>query len=261
VDGIYYRVRTLSGSQSTFDDSQGQPAGTTDSLYSPIQRSFGDTKINVLISKADYTKQFSAKTSLDAGAKVTYSRTIANSGIENLVNGAWVPDVVGQANNFVTYEAISAAYVSLHLQPDAASSLTLSARYEYSHNYTNPAADSNYRVDRKLGRLFPSLFFTHKVGEQASWNFSYTERITRPSYDDLASYISYNSPISVFTGNPLLKPTVTRNLKFGFSDHDYLFSLLFSRDQNPILAVQGTPGPVSGVVYLSCLLRSAVGGK
>jgi len=250
MDEIYYHVQTLANSQNSFTDSEGNPAGGTDSLFSPIQRDFGSTRINVLVGKADYSNQLTAKTSLEGGAKFTYSRTDANSGIENMVNGVWVPDVVGQANNFITYEAINAAYVSLHLQPDAAGNLTIGGRYEYSHNYTDPSADSNYRVDRKLKRFFPSLFFTRKINDHASWNLSYTERITRPSYDNLASYISYNSPVSVFTGNPLLKPTVTRNLKFGFSEYDFLFSLLFSRDEAPILGVQGTPGPVSGVVYL-----------
>jgi outer membrane receptor protein involved in Fe transport len=250
VDYLYYDTKSLSNSQSTFADNQGNPAGSSDSLFSPVQRDFGNTVIKVLVEKLDYSKQFNKKIKLEAGAKATYSQTTANSGIENFENGVWVPDIVGMANNFVTYEKIDAGYLTLNVQFDSVTNLVAGARYEYSHNYTDRSADTNYRVDRKLGRLFPSVFFTRKINNNSSWNLSYTERITRPSYDDLASYVSYNDPVSVFTGNPLLKPTITHNFKFGYNTHDYLFSILFSRDDDPILGIQGTTGPVKGVVYL-----------
>jgi len=249
-DYLYYHTRSLSNSQNSFSDNQGNPAGNADSLYSPTQRDFGNTRINVYIGKLDYSNQFSKKVKLEVGAKATYSRTQANSGIEDLENGVWVPNIVGAANNFITYEAIGAGYLTFNFQLDSATSLTAGARYEYSHNYTDNSADTNYRVDRKLGRLFPSVFFTKKINNNSSWNLSYTERITRPSYDDLASYVSYNDPLSVFTGNPLLRPTITHNLKFGYNTHDYLFSVFFNHDADPILGIQGTTGPVKGVVYL-----------
>ncbi|HTK19370.1 MAG TPA: TonB-dependent receptor [Mucilaginibacter sp.] len=250
LDYLYYNTRSFSNSQSSFTDSQGNQAGSADSLFSPTQRDFGNTVIKVLIGKLDYSKQLSKKIKLEAGAKATYSRTTANSGIEDFENGTWVPNTVGSANNFITYEKIDAGYLAFNMQLDSATSLVAGTRYEYSHNYTDKSADTNYRVDRKLGRFFPSVFFTQKINVNSSWNISYTERITRPSYNDLASYVSYNDPVSVFTGNPLLKPTITRNLKFGYNTHGYLFSLLFSRDDDPILGTQVTTGPVAGVVYL-----------
>ncbi len=250
LDYLYYNMRSLSNSQSSFTDNQGNPAGNADSLFSPVQRDFGNTQIKILIGKLDYTKQLNKKIELEAGVKTTYSCTIARSGIENFENGIWVPNTVGSANNFITYETIDAGYLTFNMQLDSATSLVAGARYEYSHNYTDKSADTNYRVDRKLGRLFPSIFFSRKLNDNSSWQASYTERVTRPSYNDLASYISYNDPVSVFTGNPLLKPTITRNLKFGYNYRDYLFSILFSRDDDPILGTQVTTGPVKGVVYL-----------
>lgn len=249
-DYLYYNARSRSSSQSSFMDDKGNAAGSADSLYSPMQRSYGNTLVKVLIGKLDYSAQLSKKIKLEAGAKATYSRTAARSAIEDLENGVWVPNTVGTANNFVTFETIDAGYFSFNMQLDSVTSLVAGARYEYSHNYTDRSADTNFRVDRKLSRLFPSVFFSRKLSDHSSWEASYTERITRPSYSELASYVSYNDPVSVFTGNPLLKPTITRNLKGGYNYHDYLFSLLFSRDDHPILGIQGTPGPVKGVVYL-----------
>jgi outer membrane receptor protein involved in Fe transport len=250
LDYLYYQTRSLSNSQSSFTDSQGNAAGGSDSLFSPVQRDFGNTVIKVLVGKLDYSKQLNKKMKFEAGAKGTHTRTTARSGIEDFENGVWVPNTVGSANNFTTYETIDAGYLTFNMQLDSATSLVAGARYEYSHNYTDKSADSNYRVDRKLGRLFPSIFFSKKLNDNSSWQASYTERITRPSYNDLASYVSYNDPVSVFTGNPLLKPAITRNLKFGYNTNGYLFSLLFSRDDDPILGTQVTTGPVEGVVYL-----------
>ncbi len=50
-----------------------------------------------------------------------------------------------------------------------------------------------------------------------------------PSYNDLSSFVSYNDPMSVFTGNPLLQPSITNNLKFDYVYKRYSFSLLLSR--------------------------------
>ena len=250
LDYLYYNTRSLSNSQSSLTDSLGNPAGNSGNLFSPVQRDFGNTRIQVLIGKLDYSKQLNKKIKLEAGAKATYTRTTASSGIEDFENSVWVPNIVGSANNFVTYETIDAGYLTFNMQLDSVTNLVAGTRYEYSHNYTDKSADANYRVDRKLARLFPSVFFSRKLSDNSSWQASYTERVTRPSYNDLASYVSYNSPTSVFTGNPLVKPTITRNLKFGYNTHGYLFSVLFSRDDAPILGIQGMPGPVKGVVYL-----------
>jgi len=59
-----------------------------------------------------------------------------------------------------------------------------------------------------------------------------------------------NDPTSVFTGNPALKPTITHNFKLAYNWQDYLFSILYSRDTDTIVGVQGVPGPTKGLVYL-----------
>ena len=72
---------------------------------------------------------------------------------------------------------------------------------------------------------------------------SYTRRITRPSYTDLASFVTYNGPTSVNTGNPLLLPTLTDNLKFSYRLSDYTFAVLYSRDNDPIVRYQLVESP------------------
>ena len=53
LDYLYYNTRSVSNSQSSFTDNQGNPAGNADSLFSPVQRDFGNTLIKVVIGKLD----------------------------------------------------------------------------------------------------------------------------------------------------------------------------------------------------------------
>jgi hypothetical protein len=80
---------------------------------------------------------------------------------------------------------------------------------------------------------------------------SYTKRISRPSYNDLASYVGYSDPTAVYTGNPFLQPTITHNIKLGYNYKSYSFSLLFSRDNNPIARYQLTESPAADILYIS----------
>jgi hypothetical protein len=80
---------------------------------------------------------------------------------------------------------------------------------------------------------------------------SYTKRISRPSYNDLASYVGYSDPTAVYTGNPFLQPTITNNIKLGYNYKTYSFSLLFSRDDNAIARYQLTESPARDILYIS----------
>jgi len=251
MDYLYYKSDGQTMVQSSFADNRGNEAGESDSLYAPQQRDLSNTTIQVGVAKVDYTNQLSHSIKLETGIKGTYTKTSALSGIENLKNGRWVSSGVGTSSNLLTRESIGAAYTTFNLQIDSLTNLVAGARYEYSHNSTDKTVDAAYIVNRKLGKLFPAIFFTHTLNDHSELQLSYTNRITRPSYNDLASYVVYNDPVSVFTGNPALKPTITHNLKLGYNYHSYLFSLLFSRDDNPILSTQIATGPTKGLVYLS----------
>lgn len=251
ADYIYYKNNGQTNVESTFVDNYGNLAGAGDSLYAPRQRDLASTAIKVSVLKADYSKQITSRLKLEAGAKGTFTRSNSTSGIENMQNGQWVLSSVGVSNNLVTKEVIGAGYATLNAKLDTATSLVIGARYEYSHNSTDNASNAQYNIDRKLKKLFPSVFLTRKLNDHSQLQLSYTKRVSRPSYSDLASYVTYNDPVSVFTGNPALKPTITDNIKLAYNYHDYLFSILFSRDKDVILQTQISTGPSKGLVYLA----------
>ncbi|HEX9512565.1 MAG TPA: outer membrane beta-barrel family protein [Puia sp.] len=251
IDYIYFNNHSPSVVQSSFLNKNGTSAGANDTLFSPRQQGFANTVIQVGVGKVDYTRQVSKKWSIEAGVKGTYTRSTSQSGIESLVNGSWVVARSETSNNIVMKEGIGAAYASVNVQLSASTNLVIGSRYEYSHTrMDNPQTEKN-TIDRKLGALFPNLLFSQKLKESSELQLSYSKRISRPSYNDLASYVGYSDPSAVYTGNPFLQPTITHNLKLGYNYKGYSFSALVSRDVNPIARYQITESPLKDVLYVS----------
>ena len=250
TDWISYSNDRPTTITSTFTDSHGDAVSAAgDSLFSPGQRGYSHTTIRIGVGKADYSRQVSPGLRLEAGVKGTYTQSSSLSGIESLINGAWVTSI-GAVNAIGMREGIGAGYLAGHAAAGTLLTLDIGLRYEYSRTRLNNATDGASIDDRKLGVLFPSVLLVRKLNDHAALQLSYTRRITRPSYKDLSSFIVYNDPLSVFSGNPLLKPTLTNNLKLGYSNRGYTFSVLLSRDDHPIVNGAITAQPGSQLVYL-----------
>jgi iron complex outermembrane recepter protein len=251
LDYLIYDNNNASLINSSFSNDKGGQAGTNnDTLFAPYQQGYAHTRIRVGVGKTDYQRQWTSSLKIQAGVKATYTTNTSSSAIESLINSVWTsrPETT---NDEIMKEGIGAAYLSGDIRLNASTQLTTGLRYEYSHTMMNNALTGESTIDRRLGVFFPAIFLSGKFNDNAGWQLSYTKRISRPSYEDLSSYVDYNDPISVFTGNQLLKPTITDNLKWGYHYKGYAFSILLSRDDNPIARYQLTTGPDSDLMYIS----------
>ncbi|MBS1661739.1 MAG: TonB-dependent receptor [Bacteroidetes bacterium] len=239
MDYLDFNNRRPTDARSSFLDKHGNPAGNNDTLSSPYQKGISNTHIQVGVGKLDYVKRLSEKVRLETGAKGTYTRTSSLSRTESWVNGAFVSRD-GTTTDMVMKEAIGAAYASVNATIGSSGSLTAGLRYEYSDTRMDNPGKQALITERKLGKLFPSVFFSQKLGARSELQLSYTTRISRPSYNDLTSYVIYTGPSSIETGNPLLKPTITNTLKLGYVYRGYSFSVSLSRDDHPIVRYQLT---------------------
>ncbi|WP_159467776.1 TonB-dependent receptor domain-containing protein [Dyadobacter sp. 3J3] len=248
----YLRFKNNNPSQikSSFLNADGMQGGTNDSLFAPIQQGFARTAIQVGVLKSDYSKQISKKMKMETGIKQTYSEGKSLSGIESLIDGKWV-NRSETWNQIQMKESISAGYISFSTLPDPSINLNFGARFEYSQTHMDDPKTNINTIDRRLGKLFPNISFSKKFNENNELQLSYSKRISRPSYTDLASYVSYSDPTAVYTGNPLLKPTVTDNLKIGYNYRNYAFAILFSHDDHPIARYQITQKPEGNLLYVS----------
>ena len=236
-DWIIFNSDAPTTASSDFRTPDGQQAGHNDTLFSPMHRGYAHTAIRVGVFSFDQSSRFSRTWSLETGLKGTHTGSNSQSGIESLVDGRWI-GTAETSNNIRLTENIGAAYASLSFNPDRNGQFTGGLRYEYSRTQMHDPVTGGNNIDRRLGSFFPSFSFTQKWNDRESILFSYSKRITRPSYSDLSSFVAYNDPLSVFSGNPFLKPAITHNLKLGYNYRRLSLSLLASRDIHGIAEYQ-----------------------
>jgi len=249
LDYVHYESKGPTDGYTTFFDREGNEAFPNGSIFSGRQKAVSNSPIQVGVVKIDYTRSLGMKLEFEAGVKGTLTRSMSLSRIETLSNGKWTSSP-RYMNDVDMSEQIGAVYSSFHLHVNPSVSVVVGARYEYSYTYADADKEEN-KIDRKLGNSFPSFFLSKKLSDASELQFSYTKRISRPSYNDLASYLQYNDPMSVSTGNPSLRPTITHNLKIGYTFEGYSFSLIGSRDDHPIILYQQKESPAHDLMYLA----------
>jgi len=72
-------------------------------------------------------------------------------------------------------------------------------------------------INRILDALFPSVFITKAMGEDAELQINYSRRIRRPNFWQLNPFIDINDPLNLRQGNPALRPEFTNAFEFNYS--------------------------------------------
>jgi hypothetical protein len=226
LDYIYYNdANKLTYQYNYFDDQMAM-------ISSNAMKSAKETPIKFLVGTADFTRIFGKNTELQSGVKGTFSRFVNDVLVQTEKEGTWdIDDDLTSKHNL--RESILAAYTSLNLKIDAKTNSKMGLRYEYTNSNLGSQTVSNI-VDRHYGYLFPSIFVSHTLTEKSSYNFSYTRRITRPTFNDMAPFVYYFDPNTLFSGNPALQPYLSDAVKVDYLLKRNIFSLSYTFQKNPI---------------------------
>ena len=194
------------------------------------------TPIRVGVGKLDYIKRFSEKLKMEAGVKGTISRFDNDVTVSEIRQGVPVndPDLSAQ---YHLKESIGAAYTAFDLKLDDKSDLKIGLRYEYTNSNLGTVEQANI-VDRQYGNFFPSVFLSRTFNEWNSANFSYSRRITRPTFNDMAPFVIFVDPYTFFSGNAALQPSTSNNLKVDYRYKTALFSLQYTVEDTAIAQYQ-----------------------
>lgn len=245
ADFIAYRSKTPNEVRSDYFDRDGLPFDPENEIYNRGNRGFNETDINIGVLKFDYQTQLNEVVSIEGGFKASLSETINDARIEIQQGDTFVSD-----DRFISTienrEKIGAVYGITAFSPNNKTDVQLGLRYEY---WDQSFDDSS--LDRSFGKLFPTLFLTRSFSDTTSLNLVYNKRITRPNYSDLASYLSYNGPTSVFSGNPQLLPAITDNISLTYNNKGFNISLLATQEQNPIARFQITRNDLSNIAVIA----------
>lgn len=195
------------------------------------------TPIRLWVSKADYRNNLGENTKLEVGAKATISRLENKVAVRNLIEKVWQPNTEF-SQHIQMLENIGAAYVNFTSQLPHKIKLQTGLRYEYTH--TDLTTISNQPiVERRYGNLFPSIFASRDLTKKSSMQVSYSRRITRPTYNNLAPFVYFIDPNTFLSGNTSLRPTITDALQTTYRFREnMLLNLSYSYDKTPIVAWQ-----------------------
>jgi len=253
VDLLVYTNQNPTQSETLFSNQEGTPVGGGQGLFGPRQQGYAHTNIRVGVAKADYKGVFKDGFTLEAGAKFSSTRSLSLSGVQVLQNGAW-EDAAGMTSDMIMHETIAAAYLSASVKIGSSDRLVAGSRYEFTRTDIKDEVSGQRIVNRAGGKLFPNIFFSHKINDREELQVSYTERISRPAYNDLASFIIYDGPTSSNAGNPLLRATTSSNIKVGYVRKGYSVALVHTRENSPIVRYQITAGSSGNIVSPQNLL-------
>jgi hypothetical protein len=227
---IYYKDNNPNTYENVFYNGDKQY------LYTSNVKTGKITPIHFWVFSSDYSTNIGKKITMEAGAKVSISQFHNDVSVQNLQVDKWITDTALSANYFLK-ENIGAAYTSFIMNVNPKTSMKFGLRYEYTSSNLSTATTANI-VDRKYGQLFPTFYIAQKLNDNNTINFSYSRRITRPTYNDLAPFTIYFDPKTFFTGNPALQPAIANSVQASYVFKDFVFSLSYTYEKNTIEGFQ-----------------------
>jgi outer membrane receptor protein involved in Fe transport len=217
--------------------------GMNDFLYDQEIVTQKKTPISFWVGSADYSGKLGKHIDWQAGGKFTLSGFDNDILIVRSLQHTWVTDSSLSAN-YTLKENISAAYISFTAGLGRKTTIKWGVRYEYTNSNLGTTTLKNI-VDRHYGKLFPSFFISRKINDNSNVNFSYSRRITRPGFNDMAPFTIFFDPNSITTGNPALQPSISDAVSAGYTYSSYLFSLSYSYEAGAITRFQANIDPAT----------------
>ncbi|HEY5750377.1 MAG TPA: TonB-dependent receptor [Chryseolinea sp.] len=231
VDYLYYHNDNPSTYDNGVVDEHGNIPETSRIALSKV------TPIHFLIGKADYRYSLSAAWTIDAGIKGVTSGLDNDVVVRRWLGGdEWIVDPFFSSHATLS-ENVSAAYVSTTWQPEKRWLVTGGLRYEYTHTHISTPVEQDV-IDRKYGYFFPTLLVKKDLDVEKDLQFSYSRRINRPTFNDMAPYVFLWGPNTFSGGNTSLLPAVADAVKVGFHVKQWVVSLQYTHSRREINSYQ-----------------------
>lgn len=196
------------------------------------------TPIDLIVGSLDYSNQFNSNFKLETGGKVTYTWFKNDIGVRYFKSGNWEFDPE-LTNNYLLNENIMAAYASLHYKIGDQTSIVGGLRYEHLNSVLDSETEKGI-VDLHYGKLFPTFYLSQKLNEKNTIQFSYSRRIDRPTFNELAPFIILMTPETFISGNENLLPAFSNILKADYQYKSAMLSFSYTDTKDAISRFQPT---------------------
>jgi iron complex outermembrane recepter protein len=238
---IYYFNSSPAEISSVYFDKDQQPVIPSNPIFTFGNRGESTSKIRVGVFKTDFMTAFTSKISGEFEVKISIAQNENDSKVERKTKEIWETDPRSQSQ-LQSQERIGAAYSQLKFLLNPKATLQVGVRYEYwKHSLQSNAEPFT------ISQFFPSFLYTYNINDQSILSLKYNRRISRPAYTDLISNLFYTDPTFVFSGNPLLQPTLTQVIKLDYSKNSFNVGLSYQYDLDPILRYQITSNTTNDI--------------
>ncbi|AUD03682.1 outer membrane beta-barrel protein [Spirosoma pollinicola] len=196
-------------------------------------RNSKQTPIRLWVAKLDYSQNLNKTIKLETGAKSTFAHFNNNIRFERQQNDNWIVDST-LSQNVQMNETIWAGYINLGGQVTAKNRLQAGLRYEHTQTDLR-TIDGKPLVYRNYGNWFPTVFWVHTLNPASSIQLSYSQRISRPTFLQLAPYLYYADPSNSGGGNERLLPGLSKVIQGTYQfKKNFLLTLGYTRIINAI---------------------------
>jgi hypothetical protein len=183
----------------------------------------------------DYQHEVTSPLTWEAGMKAVTSTLDNNVAVRRNVNNVWTTD-----DFFTSYstlqEKVVAGYLSTRWQAGQWQ-MNSGLRYEYTHTTISTPTQKEI-INRKYGYWFPAFSLKKMLDTERDFQFSYSRRITRPTYNDIAPYVFFWGPNTFSAGNTSLFPALADAVTAGYHRKQWIVSLQFTHTRNEITTLQ-----------------------
>lgn len=177
---------------------------------------------NTAVFQVDYIHPMGEKTKLEFGAKSTY-RHIFSGLLGDSISRSTFATVTdyNRTNDFVFMENVNAAYGILN-QGLGKYGLQVGLRAEQT-NISGTLLPNNFtsfneiKNSQRYFNLFPSIHATRKLENEQELRASYSMRINRPGQEVLNPFPTWNNPLDLRYGNPLIKPEIVHSTELSYT--------------------------------------------
>ena len=189
--------------------------------------------------KADYTRPMPAMAQLKTG----YDLRTINAVFNNFgFLGASAPAATLSplfTNVFRYGQMVNAGYVTYE-QPFGKFTVLGGLRLEDEQLHLEQITQA-MTIDRSEFSVFPTLHLAYKSSPETQWTLNYSERIQRPSPQDLNPWLNLTDPFNPHMGNPDLKDQVTYSVEGGWNYRkgvkSYQATLFYRQSENGVTDV------------------------
>ena len=172
-------------------------------------------RLNIASIQADRTKFFRKDLKLETGLR--FSNVGNNSDtrflIENYPAGPYLPDET-LSSLFDYNETIAAAYASLSANTGNLG-IILGVRSEWTTYKLSTTAGEGQDFSKDYLNIFPNLQLEFPLENGNNLRASYNARITRPRYQSLNPFVTYQDAFTTIEGNPNLVPEKAHAFEVG----------------------------------------------